>query len=429
MKVEHYCRGALYAIVGISVFQALIGEYLGFHQCNYLCDVLLILLLIVRMWESKGAFIYTLKRVEYLPIAAFGVVILLGWFMNGVPLLHALWGMRNYGRFFLFFILVVDFLGPQDAINLEEFFLKLFPIHITLVVFQYFVGGHKQDALSGLFGTITGGNGGMAIYFCILLCIMLSRMEYGKMRYPQFLSYLALMAVNTAASELKFFFVIAVCIAGWYVVVSQKKKRAVTLAVIVCIAMFLGMQLMYQIFPFWTGYLNPTNIPEVITSQTVYSTSTDIGRTAVFSKLTPMITEWSGKGALAWGIGLGNADYSDGFSFLNSEFYTVHQASHYTWLSLGYLFSETGYLGTISYLAFFGVLELRALWRYYLKRTRLQMLGTFFPFVALALIVYNSTMRSNFAYMMFVMLAFSMLEKEKSPQRNTMFRGEKHLEE
>lgn len=99
----------------------------------------------------------------------------------------------------------------------------------------------------------------------------------------------------------------------------------------------------------------------MISDQEVYANQFDVGRTAVFSKLTPVITKWAGQHAVWFGIGLGNGDYSDAIPMLNSAFYTVYGIMHYTWLSLGYLFVEVGYLGTIAYLSFLSFWKLELL--------------------------------------------------------------------
>lgn len=127
--------------------------------------------------------------------------------------------------------------------------------------------------------------------------------------------------VHAALSELKFLFVLASLLVVWYLAMSKRKGRGMILALFFVIALYVGMQIFYYVFPFWANYLSFDNIMTMISDQEVYANQMDVGRTAVFSKLTPVITKWAGQHAVWFGIGLGNGDYSDAIPMLNSAFY------------------------------------------------------------------------------------------------------------
>ena len=330
----------------------------------------------------------------------------------------ALWGLRNYGRFFLFFLLGRSLWNGEDVETMENFFMKIFPIHMILIAFQYVVEGLNQDFLSGLFGKTAGGNGGLMIYLSVILCIVICQFEYKKISTKKFVCYLLLIFVNAALSELKFLFVLASLLVVWYLAMSKRKGRGMILALFFVIALYVGMQIFYYVFPFWANYLSFDNIMTMISDQEVYANQIDVGRTAVFSKLIPVITKWAGQHAVWFGIGLGNGDYSDAIPMLNSAFYTVYGIMHYTWLSLGYLFVEVGYLGTIVYISFFVILEIKAIVAYQKRSSYYNLLGTFFPIVFMIIIVYNSTLRSNFAYMVFAVLTWQALADEKKEENS-----------
>ena len=306
----------------------------------------------------------------------------------------------------------------EDVETMENFFMKIFPIHMILIAFQYVVEGLNQDFLSGLFGKTAGGNGGLMIYLSVILCIVICQFEYKKISTKKFVCYLLLIFVNAALSELKFLFVLASLLVVWYLAMSKRKGRGMILALFFVIALYVGMQIFYYVFPFWANYLSFDNIMTMISDQEVYANQMDVGRTAVFSKLTPVITKWAGQHAVWFGIGLGNGDYSDAIPMLNSAFYTVYGIMHYTWLSLGYLFVEVGYLGTIVYISFFVILEIKAIVAYQKRSSYYNLLGTFFPIVFMIIIVYNSTLRSNFAYMVFAVLTWQALADEKKEENS-----------
>lgn len=403
----------LYVVLGISLCQSVISDYFGFHKVNYLCDVILLALLLFTICTGKIGLVIRNKSIEDFSIAAFALVVVIGWALNSVSLLSALWGVRNYGRFFLFYLLGKILLSDQDAENMENIFLKLFPFHIILVAFQYIVEGLNQDRLSGLFGKNAGGNGGLSLYLLIVLCIVICQCDHKKISLTKFMCYLMPIYINAALSELKFYFAASFLLIGWYFVASKDKRWALKLVLLALLAWFIGIQIMYFIFPSWTGYLSLRNFFGIVSSQKVYSTSKDIGRTAVFSKLAPIIRDWAGSDAVFFGIGLGNADYADAFPALNSAFFKAYGEMHYTWLSLGYLFVEVGYVGTIVYVAFFVLLEVKALLAYLREKSYNCFMGTFFPFVCMMTIAYNSSLRSNVAYMAYAALLWQTLSSKK----------------
>ena len=424
----------LYWIFLICLFQGVISDYLGFRQINYLCDLLLVIVFILKIFKSNRLKLFVCKNFEFFSILFFAVVVILGWIFNSVPLAQALWGVRNYGRFFLFYMLGCSLWTATDIKKMEDFLLKIFPLHILLVAYQYVIEGLRQDFLSGIFGKTGGGNGGLIIYLSVLLCILISRFEYKKISIKKFGIYFLLILVNSALSELKFMFILSIILLIWYLAMARRKGRGMIVALFAMIFLYIGVQILYFVFPYWADYLTVDNILKMISDQQVYATSYDVGRTAVFSKLSPIITEWGGSDSLLWGIGLGNGDYSSAIASLNSLFYLAYEKIHYTWLSLGYLFVETGYLGTLAYVSFFVILEIKAIILFRKKNSYQSFLNSFFPLVFIILIVYNSALRSNFAYLSFAVLTWQMIDKKTnranrlySSRNSLQSRGEKEL--
>ena len=250
----------IYYILGICLLQGFVSDYIGFHQINYLCDVLLIFLLLLITCKKKNKITRTVKNAEYFSIAVFVVAVLMGWMLNSISIPRALWGVRNYGRFFLFYVFA-KYLWTEDDVKLaENLFLKLFPIHVILVSFQYIVEGLNQDLLSGIFGKVAGGNGGLVIYLSIILSIAICRFEYKIIDIRKFICYLLLIFINAALSELKFFFVLSIFLVVWYIAMSKRKGRGMALALFFIIALYIGLQIFYYVFPFWRNYLSLGNI-------------------------------------------------------------------------------------------------------------------------------------------------------------------------
>lgn len=411
LKIRY--KDCLQWIFVISLFQGAIGSYLKFNQINYICDLLLIVLLVITIAKGNGHSLKIKKRIEYIPIVCFGIVILLGWMFNHTPILMALWGLRNYGRFFIYFIFCINFLQSDDVDKMENIFVKIFPIHIVFVIYQYIIEGLNQDRLSGIFGNDVGGNVGLMIYLAIMMCIIMARYEYKNMSLSKFAIYLILILINAALSELKFLFIVAVLLLIWYLLMSKRKGKGMLLLLTFIIIVYIAIQIFYSVFPEYANFMDIDNILNQVSAQEVYASQFDVGRTSVFSKLSPIITRWAGKGAVWIGIGVGNADYSSAINILNSAFFKTYEYIHYTWLSLGYLFVETGYIGTIVYTAFYVILEIGSIIKYQKEATYRNLLGTFFPIICLIMLVYNAAMRSNYAYMIFVTLAWGIVDSKK----------------
>lgn len=410
LKIRY--KDCLQWILCISLLQGVISSYFKFNQVNYICDLLIILLLITRLSAENLRHIEIRRQIEFVPIVFFALFVILGWIFNPAPIRMAIWGVRNYGRFFLYFIFCSTILDDEDVEQMENTFVRFFPIHIVLIIFQYVVEGLNQDRLNGIFGNGVGGNGGLMIYLVIMLCIIMARYEYKKISLSKFIIYLLLILVNAALSELKFLFVVAVILVAWYLLMSRRKGKGMMLVLAFMILFYISTQILYAVFPDYVNYLSLDSILNQISAQDVYASQFDVGRTAVFTKLTPIIERWSGKDAVWIGIGLGNADYSSAMSFLNSAFFKTYEYIHYTWLSLGYLYVETGYLGTIAYSLFFVVAEVCSIVRYQRRTAYKNLMGTFFPLVCLMLLVYNSALRSNYAYMIFSVLSWNIVSSK-----------------
>ena len=231
-------------------------------------------------------------NVECFPIFLFATVVIIGWMFNPAPISMALWAIRNYGRFFLYFILCNTILDSEDVNKMESVFLKTFPIHMVLVIYQYVVEHINQDLLNGIFGNRVGGNAGLMIYLSIIMCIVMARYEYKKISLSKFILYLMLILVNAALSELKFLFIVAFILLAWYLLMSKRKGRGMLLALAFIIIIYIATQVFYAVFPEYAGFMNLDNILNQLSAQEVYASQYDVGRTAVFSKLTPIITHW-----------------------------------------------------------------------------------------------------------------------------------------
>lgn len=403
----------LYLVFWIALVQGIFQGYLHFSQITYLCDVLLIILLFLYLNEKHEITIDELHKTTlfFLPVAAFILVILIGWMINDTSVASALWGTRNYFRFFLYFALCLAYLDKSDARLMADWLVNLFPLHLLITAFQYIVQNLNGDYLGGIFGTQQGCNGGLVIYLGLLFCIMLIRYESGECSLIRFLIYLLCIFANAAASELKAFYVFAAILALIFLVLSRKKWKSIFIILIIGVVIIIGFQILYYFFPSWSGYFQLSNLTKIFAdASSGYSNSEDISRTTVFSRLTPIIRNWNGNQCDLWfGIGLGNADYSTTFKWLNGPFYLQYNRLHYIWLSTACLFIETGYLGLACYTGFFLFIAVRVIRKYCKTGDTVDLMGILITLFCFMLMFYDASLRSNFAYIIFAALSWPFL--------------------
>ena len=86
---------------------------------------------------------------------------------------------------------------------------------------------------------------------------------------------------------------------------------------------------------------------ETVTREEGYTNQGDLNRFTALRMLNEIIF----RGDTNWfGIGLGNAEYSDTFVYLNSEFYYRYKKLNYGWFSIAKTYIELGYFGILSML-------------------------------------------------------------------------------
>lgn len=120
-------KDCLYWILWICLFQGVISSYFGLNQINYVCDFLLIILLVTRLSSERLRHFRINKSIEFIPIIGFAIIILIGWIFNSTSLPMAIWGMRNYGRFFVYFIFCIALFDAKDVYKMEDMFVRVFP--------------------------------------------------------------------------------------------------------------------------------------------------------------------------------------------------------------------------------------------------------------------------------------------------------------
>lgn len=409
-------------IVILPFFFGALIELLGIpSSIKYLLDIAwitLFILIIINLCKRTFA---PSKRVWIIflwPICFF-VYTLIVYIFYYQSALYFFWGVRNNFRFFVFVAAVIVFLKKEDIKRYFKLFDSLFWINFVVCLFQYFVLGKEQDFLGGIFGVEQGGNGYINVFFVIV--IIKSSVCYLN-KCESFLSFfLKSAAVNLVAAmaELKFFFVEYAIILVFAVLLSRFTVRKLLFVFVGIVALIIGIRVVTLLFPEFENFAS-------IRSMLALATAGGYGYAEALNRFSaiPIIS----KGYLttglkrAFGLGLGNCDTS-AYEFLNTPFYEQHFNLRYNWFSTAFTYLETGFVGLMFYFGYFVLVYFVAL-----RKNKSQSIvtaedKTYSSIAAITavmccvLIIYNSSMRTEAAYMAYFMLALPFIEDKKMIDR------------
>ncbi len=407
----------VFAIFFFPFIMAFLLEFLKLPSfVKYIADAMYVggVLLAV---SGRSAYI----RKKHAPFVLFTVALLIFTFIvylfNFQSPLYYLWGVRNTFRFYAAFVLFAVAFDCDDVSGCLKFMDIVFWLNAVLSFFQFFVLGYRQDYLGGVFGVDRGCNSYTIIFFAVVLTkSLLDFMNKQEKTWVCFLKCVISLLI-AAMAELKFFFILFVIILLLCTAMTKFSfRKAFVLAAGALLLMFSG-SLLSMIFG-ESRALTLENIFNLITASN-YATAKDLGRfTAIPTIARDFLTSPL---KFLFGLGLGNCDTSS-FEFFNSEFYRSHSYLNYNWFSSAMLFLETGIIGLTSYLAFFVMCFVFA--RRQIKKGANELfcrIGMVMSAVCFILVFYNSSLRTEVAYLAFFSLALpfvSSVEKSEEAGNN-----------
>lgn len=375
---------------------------------KYTVDVAWLLLLVSIIKNRHLLCDKQTKRMALVAVLFFASTIW-GQIGNFQSLLYYLWGLRNNARFFVFFFACIFYINAKSVEHYFRFFEVLLYINVPVVLYQYFVLGKNRDHLGGIFGVEQGCNAFMNIFLLIVVTYSVLRYMNYMQKASKCFTNCVIALVIALLSELKVFiieFAIIILLASVMTRFSLRKLWVILAAVIGIIA---SAQAIVVLFPVFSGWFSIEKIWDSISSKSGYTSSNDMNRfTAI-----PIILErfLSSTWTRIFGLGLGNCDYA-AYDFLTTPFYTSYKKLHYVWFSSAYLMLETGALGSILYLLFFcmiyiGVDKKQKSCQAPLLYCQMAKILTVMCFI---LIIYNSSMRIESAYMMYFALSIPFIK-------------------
>ena len=319
---------------------------------------------------------------------------------------YFLWGVRNNFRFYVAFFAYAAFFSDSDVETAFGFLDLLFYVNILVTAFQYAVLGLRGDFLGGIFGVETGSNSGTLLFFTIVLAHSFLNYMEGRVNAPNVWLKCAVSLVIAALAELKFFFLVFVAIVLLAMLFTRFSFRKLLLIAVSAGILMVSTTLLSSMFVFdWTW----ESIVEVITKDN-YSSARDLGRyTAIPRIAETILTDLPSR---LFGMGLGNCDTS-AFEICNKPFFKTHYYLNYDWFSSAFLFLETGFIGLGLNLMFYVICFIMAHRQYKRgegNRFYCQM-AMIAAVICIALTFYNSSLRTEVAYMIYFVLALPFISK------------------
>lgn len=393
------------------VMEALIAE-LNFPATIHYVNDLFVLCLLLVMLVKPGRVI----RKAGTPVFVAAVIVFLVFttsaILGEVRLELYVWALRNTFRGLVFFFACVTYLHREDLPSIFDKLFVLQLVSLALAIYQHFVLGLNMDDTGGIFGHGNGAgvNPFNALIFAYYLNMYLAdRESIGKLAVAALSSL-----IIAAVAEEKFTFIAFVVIAVFSLLLSRATSKVVMAALIVGVAGFVGMSILESMYPAMFEVLTTEGGIDKYLSSTV-SGGYELPRVGSFAIISNMFFR-DDPLRLLFGVGFGNGETST-FTFLVGPYYEIYGYLHYRWFTHQWTFLECGYVGFVTYLAFFVVVALRHLaMRYRVGREDVPYLVCAFV-LSLCVILsiwYNATLKVDMSYISYFSLAIGFIAMSRS---------------
>lgn len=324
-----------------------------FHVPNfiyYCADLLNIILLFFAYRRLKWVRGTTSTRPLIVIFWLFILSTMIGIIGNGVPILLALWGIRNVFRYIVFFISCVVLLTVDDILKFESILPKIYILNAVLALVQYFILGLKGDHIGGIFGTDQGCNGALIIFLNIALAYFVSKYLYGMLKLRYFGIYVVLYFWVAALSETKGNYAFFVVIVAVSIIVAKKSLKSISIIIAAVCALALGAYFLNRYFPGSLNFLVDWQEANAYMDVSYLGTTT-FTRNAALSTANEVFFKdnlW----LYLFGYGMGACDMS---SYFVSPFYENYGYMNYRQYGAAMTVLQNGYIGLIIYFAFFAI--------------------------------------------------------------------------
>lgn len=373
---------------------------------KYTADVTWVAVLAIMIFERKFLFLKKITPLVFL-VAAWLILCGIVYFLNFQSIFYFLWGLRNTFRYFVAFFAYTVFFDEGDAKSCLKFMDVIFWINAIVTCIQFFFLGYKQDFLGGIFGVEYGCNGySIALFLIVLAKSLILCMERKETALSCCLKCGAALII-AALAELKAFFLFFVCILVLSMFLTKFSWKKMLIVVFSIVFISVATSLWAILFSADADTLTFEAIVELITAKN-YASHEDLGRfSAIPTVLERFLPTFFDK---MFGMGLGNCDASS-FKMCRTPFFETYGHLHYNWFLGAFLILETGLIGFSLYMLFFVYVFVLAYKK--LKRAEgnklFSQLAVIFAVVCFILTFYNATLRREFGYVLYFVLALPFI--------------------
>lgn len=408
LKIKKYSvtETALGALV---LLPFLVGILPGYAM--YACDILWAGLLV--LFLSKRVIVGKELRFCAAILSAFILYTLASYLFHLYSPLYYLWGVRNNFRFYAAFLAFSGFVTTEQVGGILKLFDILFWCNAAISLVQFFFFDISGDALGGIFGSFEGCNSYTVIFFCIVLSVSALSYLTERSSAGAFFAKYAAMVIVSALAELKFMFAVFAVITLLALLFIKTTPRKLFLIIVTAIAVTFGSALVAQMFSVDTDWFTLRWMIDTLTDESGYTSSGDLNRLTAIPEINGEIFKSSWQ--RLFGMGLGSCDTAS-YDILVTPFYKEYGGLHYTWISYAFMYLETGYIGLLMYFGFFVFVYFSAAGigkvcseddLIYCNAAKIMSV------VCAILAFYNSSLRTEAAYMAYFVLALPFAVKRK----------------
>ncbi len=400
----------------IIVFPFLFGtliELLGFPSAiKYTLDASwLILLFLAVMNLSRGKIAIEKNSIPtYVWIICFLAITLVVYIFSYQSVLYYLWGFRNNFRFYILFFALILFLNKDDIDDYLKLFDIIFWLNSLVCAFQYFVFGLRGDHLGGFFGVEKGCNSYLNIFLAIVIIKSVIYCLNKKESILLCISKCSVALIVSVFAELKFFFLelFVILLVAIFVTDFSARKLIIFAGGFAAIVAFASI--LSAVYPHFEGFLSLDYFINIATTGG-YSSAEELNRLTTVPIISKeILTTPSLK---LFGMGLGNCDTAT-YEFLKTPFYHNYIYLRYNWFSTAFIFLETGFIGLVMFFGFFVLVGVKS---FFMARKNKEIsvycqMALIAAIVCVMLGIYNSSLRTEAAYMIYFMLALPFIAKK-----------------
>lgn len=379
--------------------------------CKYILDLSCIALLIMMLVAvRKGKKIENGAYKFQSWIALFFLITILNYIVNYQSIFYYAWGVRNNFRGYILFLAAIYFLKEQDINELLNILDKLFYVNAAIMLIQFVMLGYKQDNLGGIFGTESGCNAYVNLFFCIIIAITYIQYTEKQKKLRELIVKMLLTLILAAMAELKFFyveFIVIVLVASIITKFSWKKLIVIFMALI---ALMVGYRIFLNVFP--NIDLSIEGLYEYASSNKGYTSSGDLNRLNFFGTINNEFL--GGTWKKIFGLGLGNCDSATGMNIVTTPFSKRFGGLHYNWMSTTFMYLENGVVGLIFLFGFFVLVCIKSIKQ--IKKNNGNKMFCRIAFVCGVIAImncfYNISLRLEAGYMIYILLAIPWCKKD-----------------